>query len=102
MVAWIEGIKHAPAASVNPKQHAGLTIEVNQKFERVVKRARRKSGVTEFKPEGNCYKNTMWTYRKPEKGELLSILGHVLECECSVCKPFVARLPCNRRESGLW
>lgn len=100
--AWIEGAKNRPP---DIGMTSGATLVINQKFESVVARSRReiKGGhEKQYRPEDNCYKNTMWSYRKPEKGELLSILGHVLECECSVCKPFVARLPCNKRESSLW
>ena len=100
MIAWVEGTKKRPRGL---GLAVGSTLTINQKFENVVARSRREiKGSKLFKPEDNCYKNTMWSYRKPEKGELVSILGHVSECECNVCKPFVARFLHNKRESKLW
>lgn len=63
------------------------TLQITQKIDYVVERPRRVKGFRT--PLENCYLNGCWTYRRPETGEILSRLHHVLECECSVCKPFV-------------
>lgn len=91
LTAWIVGIKHCPDASVN----LGKTIIVNQNFPRVVKRERRKSGVSEFMPEDNCYvKNrggyavNAWTYVKPaNKSDLNPKNHHHVSCVCTSCRP---------------
>jgi len=79
--AWLTG------ASPNPKANPGASLTVNQKIEYLVERPRRRKRGVLIQHLENCYQNTMWTYRRPEKGELLSKLGHVNECCCAVCRP---------------
>lgn len=89
MVAWVEGSKVATAAKVD----GCPTITINQNFQRVVKRERRKSGVTEFMPEANCYVNPpgAWIYRKPDsKSDMNPETGHHTSCKCNSCVPYVS------------
>lgn len=84
MVGWIEGIKQVPAGKVDH----GLTIKVNQNFQRVVKRERRSSGVTEFKPENNCYSKKgggIWGFRRIDSPSDVNKFGHHINCECLDC-----------------
>lgn len=83
LIAWTEGTKNRPRdIGLTP----GTTLVVNQKFENVIARGRRRKRM--FEPAPNCYtENGYWIYRKPERDEPLSKQGHVLECECSICKP---------------
>lgn len=90
LTAWTVGIKNCPTPDVNP----GQTIIVNQNFPRVVKRERRKSGVSEFVPEDNCYvKNrggyavNAWTYVKPANKSDINKFGHYVSCACTSCMP---------------
>ena len=82
MQAWTT----SAAAIVSVTESSSLTI--NQKIEYMVERPRRRMVGVVKKHLENVYFNGVWTYRKPEKGEILSKLGHVPECECSICKPF--------------
>ncbi len=77
------------AASRTSKAHPSSTLTINQKIEYMVERPRRRMKGVLKQHLANCYLNGCWTYRRPETGETLSRLHHVLECECSVCKPFV-------------
>ena len=63
---------------------SSITVNQNIVYE-VAKSRRRKGG--RIKVAENCYLNGMWTYRRPEVGEPLTKLGHVLECVCLKCKP---------------
>jgi len=93
MVAWTEGSKYIPPASSLPKPLAGHTITITQNFQRVVKRERRKSGVTELRPEDNCYvKNSPsgfavnnWCYRKPADKSDINRFSHHVSCVCLDC-----------------
>jgi hypothetical protein len=92
LVAWVEGSKYLPPASSKPKALAGHTITITQNFQRVVKRERRKSGVTELMPEDNCYvKNrggyaiNAWTYVKPANKSDINKFGHHVSCVCLDC-----------------
>jgi len=86
--APLEDRKGAPQGSVEK-------IVVNQKIEYLVERPRRKGEGRVRTPLENCYFNGCWTYRAPMDGDILSDRGHVSECACSVCKPFVPRLQRN-------
>ncbi|MBA7530796.1 hypothetical protein ES705_23007 [subsurface metagenome] len=70
------------------------TLQITQKIDYVVERPRRVKGFRT--PLENCYLHGCWTYRKPEAGELLSKLHHVLECSCSVCEPFQGKALSSR------
>jgi len=87
--AWLSGAP--PTEKVNKSN--SITVHQNIVYE-VAKSRRRRGGVSHAE---NCYKNNCWTYRHPEKEEALSNLGHVSECECAVCKPFVVRGLSNSR-----
>jgi len=82
--AWLTP---SPADEVYYKS-SSINVHQNIVYE-VAKSRRRRGGVSHAE---NCYKNNCWTYRHPEEGEALSNLGHVSECECGVCKPFVVRI----------
>lgn len=77
MRAWVTG------TAANENGTSGGSITINQNIEYAVKKSRRQRAG----PPDNCYLNGIWTYRQPENGELLSSLGHVPECRCSVCSP---------------
>jgi len=66
------------------------SIEIHQKIEYVVDRPRRKRRFTH--PLENCFviPGHYWKYRKPLSGEELSKQGHVPECKCNVCVPYVS------------
>ena len=84
--AWLVG------AQIPEKANPGATLTVHQKIEYLVERPRRNGGGGLIrKPLENCYLHGCWSYRKPFSDEVLTQLGHVTECECSVCNPFVSR-----------
>ena len=89
--AWLAG------AQIPKSEHPGSTLTVHQKIEYLVERPRRNGGGGLIrKPLENCYLHGCWSYRKPFSDEVLSQLGHVTECECNICKPFVARAQRSR------
>lgn len=74
------------SATRTSKAHPSSTLTINQNIEYVVDRPRRKKRLT--LPMENCYTSGgFWTYRRPNKGEVLSKLGHVAECKCLGCIP---------------
>ena len=80
--AWLAGTKAPPSNKVHPSG----AIVVNQTFQRVVKRERRKStfSESEYKPEDNFYnpKSNFWEYRLGP----CNLNGHVAGCACSQCR----------------
>lgn len=76
------------AGAPAPKSyHPGASIIIKQKIDYNVKKSRR----TRAGPPDNVYKNGVWSYRQIEKGEVTGKLGHAIECECAVCKPWERR-----------
>jgi len=94
----IETLIRAWLASAEPPSVVqSSSLIVHQKIEYLVERPRRNGGGGLIrKPLENCYLHGCWSYRKPFSDEVLSQLGHVTECECNVCKPFVARAQYSR------